>query len=48
MQGDPPNVFTQTVQRIPHPDYSPDLGPSEFFLFGYIKRKLTEYDISDQ
>jgi hypothetical protein len=24
-----------------------DLAPRDFFLFGYIKRKLTEYDIPD-
>jgi hypothetical protein len=23
--------------------YSPDLAPSDFFLFGYVKRKLMEY-----
>jgi len=25
---------------LPHPPYSPDLAPSDFFLFGYIKDKL--------
>jgi hypothetical protein len=29
---------------LPHPPYSPDLAPSDFFLFGYIKEKLTDYD----
>ena len=24
---------------LPHPPYSPDLAPSDFFLFGYIKGK---------
>ena len=24
---------------LPHPPYSPDLAPSDFFLFGYIKEK---------
>jgi hypothetical protein len=33
------------IRRIPHPAYSPDLAPSDFFLFDHIKRKLTEYDI---
>lgn len=28
------------IIRIPHPPYSPDLAPSDFFLFGYIKNKL--------
>jgi hypothetical protein len=36
------------IQRILHPAYSPDFAPSDFFLFGYLKRKLTEYDIPDR
>jgi hypothetical protein len=24
----------------PHPPYSPDLAPSDFFLFGYLNREL--------
>jgi hypothetical protein len=49
MQGDQLNVFTQkTIQRIPHPASGPDFAPSDSFLFGYIKRKLTEYDIPDR
>ena len=28
------------IQRAPHPPYSPDLAPSDFFLFGYVKGKL--------
>jgi transposase len=24
----------------PHPPYSPDLAPSDFFLFGYVKERL--------
>ena len=27
-------------ERAPHPPYSPDLAPSDFFLFGYVKGKL--------
>ena len=27
-------------QQIPHPPYSPDLSPCDFFLFPYLKRKL--------
>jgi hypothetical protein len=29
-----------TVYLAPHPPYSPDLAPLEFFLFGYLKRKM--------
>jgi hypothetical protein len=31
---------------LPHPAYSPDLAPSDFFLFGYIKEKLTDCNCS--
>jgi len=27
-------------EMLPHPPYSPDLAPSDFFLFGYIKTML--------
>ena len=27
-------------KRTPHPPYSPDIAPSDFFLFGYVKEKL--------
>jgi transposase len=26
--------------RAPHPRYSPDLTPSDFYLFGYVKHCL--------
>jgi hypothetical protein len=41
-------LHTKKIQRTPHPTYSPDLAPSDFFLFGYIKRELTEYHIPDR
>jgi hypothetical protein len=25
------------MKRAPHPPYSPDLAPSDFYLFGYVK-----------
>lgn len=28
------------IIRLPHPPSSPDLAPSDFFLFGYLKEKL--------
>jgi hypothetical protein len=28
--------------------YSPDLAPSDFFLFGFMKTRLSEYDIPDR
>jgi transposase len=31
------------MKQLPHPPYSPDLAPSDVFLFGYVKRKLMGY-----
>jgi hypothetical protein len=31
------------MKQAPHPLYSPDLAPSDFFLFGYIKGELMGY-----
>jgi hypothetical protein len=28
------------ARRVPHPAYSPDLAPSDFFLFGKVKAEL--------
>ena len=28
------------LARLPHPPYSPDLAPSDFFLFGYLKMRV--------
>jgi hypothetical protein len=25
------------MKQAPHPPYSPDLAPSDFYLFGYVK-----------
>ena len=34
-------------KRTPHPPYSPDIAPSDFFLFGYTKHKLKGHSFSD-
>jgi hypothetical protein len=31
------------MKQAPHPLYSPDLAPSGFFLFGYVRGKLMGY-----
>jgi hypothetical protein len=31
------------MKQAPHPPHSPDLAPSDFFLFGSIKRKPMGY-----
>jgi hypothetical protein len=36
------------IQRIPRLADSPDLAPSDLFLFGDTKRKPTEHDIPDR
>ena len=38
------------IQRAPHPPYSPDLAPSDFYLFGKLKSRLsgTEFRSSDE
>jgi hypothetical protein len=30
-----------------HPPYSPDLAPSDFYLFGYVKRCLASLSLED-
>ena len=38
------------LRHMPHPPYSPDLEPCDFFLFGYIKTKLigTEFKTKEE
>jgi transposase len=36
-------VQEQGMTLMRHPPYSPDLAPSDFWLFGYLKRQLTSY-----
>jgi hypothetical protein len=33
---------------VPHPAYSPDLAPSDFFLFGTLKTELQNYEIHNR
>jgi hypothetical protein len=33
------------ARRVPHPAYSPDFAPSDFFLFGPVKAELQNYKI---
>jgi histone-lysine N-methyltransferase SETMAR len=35
---------THRARRLQHPPHSPDLAPSAFFLFEYLKDKLTDFD----
>jgi histone-lysine N-methyltransferase SETMAR len=36
------------MKREPYPPYSPDLAPSDFYLFSYIKQLLAEPEFPDQ
>jgi hypothetical protein len=36
-------IAINRMKQAPYPPSSPDLAPSDFFLFGYVKRKLMEY-----
>lgn len=35
-------------KRTPHPPYSPDLAPSDFYLFGKVKRELQGHMFNDR
>jgi hypothetical protein len=37
-------IEASRAESLLHPAYSPDLVPSGFFLFGYIKGKLFDYN----
>jgi hypothetical protein len=37
-----------SMQRAPHPAYSPDLAPSDFYLFGYVMQLLSGCQFADQ
>jgi hypothetical protein len=36
-------IQASKVKRLPHSVYGPDFVPSDFFLFGYLKEKLTAF-----
>jgi hypothetical protein len=35
------------MKSVPHPPYSPDLAPSDFYLFGDVKRCLAGLSFED-
>jgi histone-lysine N-methyltransferase SETMAR len=37
-----------SIQRAPHPAYSPYLAPSDFCLFGYVKPLLSRCQFADR
>jgi hypothetical protein len=34
-------------KRFPHPPFSPDIAPSDFFLFGSLKVELSSRQVSE-
>jgi hypothetical protein len=39
---------TGPLNRLPHPPYSPDISPSDFYLFGKVKGALVGREIPDE
>jgi histone-lysine N-methyltransferase SETMAR len=37
-------IVSMRVKLAPHPPYSPNLAPSDFFLVGYIKQKIAGHE----
>jgi hypothetical protein len=35
------------MEQAPHTSYSPDLAPSDFYLFGYLKERLQRQHFED-
>jgi hypothetical protein len=35
------------MKSVPHPPYSPDLAPSDFYLFEYVKRCLADLSFEE-
>jgi hypothetical protein len=35
-------------KRLVHPNYSPDISPSDFYLFGQVKGALIRQEIPDE
>jgi hypothetical protein len=41
-------VEASRAERLSHPAYSPDMTPNDFFLFGYIKGKPSDYNFESR
>jgi hypothetical protein len=39
---------TRDKVSMPHPPYSPDLAPGDFFLFPTVKERLEHVNITDE
>ena len=36
------------LRELPHPPYSPDIAPSDYFLFGYLKSRLRGFSFENE
>jgi histone-lysine N-methyltransferase SETMAR len=36
------------MESMPHPPYSPDLAPSDFFSFPLVKKRLGQFECDDR
>lgn len=36
------------IERLPHPDYSPDISSNDFFFYGYTKNNLKGRSLSSR
>jgi histone-lysine N-methyltransferase SETMAR len=41
-------IEASRAEPLSHPVYSPDLAPTDFFLFRYIKGKLSDYNCENR
>ena len=41
-------IESSIFKRTPHPPYSPDIAPSDFYLFGYIKGQLKGHSFENR
>jgi hypothetical protein len=49
MQNVSRNIYMNhnSLKRAPHPPYSPDLAPSDFYQFGYVKHQLQGHEFTE-
>jgi len=41
---------SHNIEKTPHPPFSPEIAPSDFYLFGYLKQTMAgqQYENPDQ
>jgi hypothetical protein len=37
-----------SLKRAPHSPYSPDLAPTDFYLFGYVRHQLQGHEFTER